>query len=163
MLKIGKNELIFTNDEKGKPIPYKVISDSWKKSYREKKEIPNEAKGLRIPQYGALNAIRAHWTTGNEIATVVMPTGTGKTETMFSTIVSESIEKTLIVVPSNMLRKQIYDKATHLGILRKLNMLDDEALMPNTSILASTPKNMEDLTQIVSEANIIVTSMTLWC
>ncbi|MGM0111326.1 hypothetical protein IGI52_001644 [Enterococcus sp. DIV0187] len=160
-MKIGKNELIFTNDEKGKPIPYKVISDSWKKSYREKKEIPNEAKGLRIPQYGALNAIRAHWTTGNEIATVVMPTGTGKTETMFSTIVSESIEKTLIVVPSNMLRKQIYDKATHLGILRKLNMLDDEALMPNTSILASTPKNMEDLTQIVSEANIIVTSMTL--
>jgi len=37
--------------------------------------------GLRRPQLGALHAIHAHWSTSNDVATVVMPTGTGKTET----------------------------------------------------------------------------------
>lgn len=161
MLAIGKNEFVFTQNEKGDPFTCKQVVNTWKKNYREKREIPNESKGLRIPQYGALNAIRAHWTTGSELATIVMPTGTGKTETMFSTIVSESIEKTLIVVPSNMLRKQIFEKAIHLGILPDLGMLSSDAIMPNTAILTTTPNNLDDLKRIVSEANIIVTSMTL--
>ena len=37
--------------------------------------------GFRSPQIGALHALQAHWTVSDKIATVVMPTGTGKTET----------------------------------------------------------------------------------
>jgi hypothetical protein len=43
------------------------------------------ASGLRIPQAGALHAVLAHWSTGTtEPATIVLPTGTGKTETMLA-------------------------------------------------------------------------------
>ena len=44
--------------------------------------------GLRRPQLGALHAIHAHWSTKSDVATVVMPTGTGKTETMLATMIS---------------------------------------------------------------------------
>ena len=44
--------------------------------------------GLRRPQLGALHAIHAHWSTKSDVATVVMPTGTGKTETMLAAMIS---------------------------------------------------------------------------
>ena len=42
--------------------------------------------GLRTPQIGALHAISAHFAVGTEFdaATVVLPAGTGKTETMLA-------------------------------------------------------------------------------
>ena len=50
--------------------------------------------------------IKVRWTVSNESSTIAMPTGTGKTETMIATVVSERIDRTLIIVPSNLLRKQ---------------------------------------------------------
>ena len=49
------------------------------------KEIPCDKKTY----------IKSHFTVCNDAVTVVMPTGTGKTETMLAYIVSEKIEKTL--------------------------------------------------------------------
>ena len=61
--------------------------------------------GLRVPQAGALHAVLAQWSTGSsEPATVVLPTGTGKTETMVSLFASERPERLLVVVPSDRLR-----------------------------------------------------------
>ena len=57
--------------------------------------MANLEKKLRKPQIGALYAIKSHFTVSNDEATIVMPTGTGKTETMLSYIVSEKIEKVL--------------------------------------------------------------------
>ena len=57
-------------------------------------------KKLRKPQLGALYALKSHFTVSNNEATVVMPTGTGKTETMLSYIVSEKLEQVLIILPS---------------------------------------------------------------
>lgn len=60
----------------------KAALDSWREAFRFTLEDPDSrAIGLREPQVGALHAIHAHWSTSNEAATVVMPTGTGKTET----------------------------------------------------------------------------------
>jgi type I site-specific restriction endonuclease len=55
--------------------------------------------GLRPPQIGALHATLAHWTVSDEVATVVMPTGTGKTETMLALLASQRLERLLVVVP----------------------------------------------------------------
>ena len=45
--------------------------------------------GLRRPQLGALHAVHAHWAISEAPATIVMPTGTGKTEVMLSVLVTE--------------------------------------------------------------------------
>lgn len=85
--------------------------------------------GLRIPQAGALHAVLAHWSTGTtEPATVVLPTGTGKTETMLALVASERIERVLIVVPSDNLRTQIADVFETYGILPDAGVLD--AVLP---------------------------------
>jgi hypothetical protein len=56
--------------------------------------------GLRRPQLGALHAIHAHWSTSKEVATVVMPTGTGKTETMLATLISARCTRVPSTTPS---------------------------------------------------------------
>ena len=45
--------------------------------------------GLRSPQLGAVHSVMGYWTTKSTVpATVVMPTGTGKTETMLALLVA---------------------------------------------------------------------------
>lgn len=60
-----------------------TILKSWEDaiSYSSRNEI-----GLRPAQLGALFSIKAHWTVSQGPATIVMPTGTGKTETMIATV-----------------------------------------------------------------------------
>ncbi len=77
-----------------------TIISSWKNAVSFYVQDGN-SPGFRPAQLGALFSIKSHWIVSNEPATVVMPTGTGKTETMIATVVSEMIGRTLIVVPSN--------------------------------------------------------------
>jgi hypothetical protein len=72
-------------------------------------------EGLREPQVGAYHAINAHWATTNEPATVVMPTGTGKTETMIAVFVSSCCERLMVVVPTDALRTQLATKFLTFG------------------------------------------------
>ena len=74
---------------------------------------------LRTPQIGALHAISAHFAVGTEFdaATIVLPTGTGKTETMLATQVYRRLPRTLVLVPSDTLRTQISGKFATLGVL----------------------------------------------
>lgn len=86
-------------DENGKEYSRSEVITSWRKYYKELISRNDGEIGLRLPQFGALSAIRAHWATSGAPATVVLPTGTGKSETMFATIVSEQVGSTLIIVP----------------------------------------------------------------
>lgn len=52
----------------------------------------------------------AHWAVSDRAATVVMPTGTSKTETMLSVLVAAVCRKVLVVVPSDALRAQLAEK-----------------------------------------------------
>ncbi|WP_047980945.1 DEAD/DEAH box helicase [Ornithinibacillus contaminans] len=160
-INIKKNVFIYNVDKSGGLVKPIDVSKTWMNGYHEKRSGVDGEGGLRFPQYGALNAIRAHWTISNEAATIVMPTGTGKTETMFATILSERLKTTLIIVPSDLLRKQIYENVQHFGIFPKLGMVDSSALMPNTTILASIPSNIEELKELVENSNIIVSTMSL--
>ena len=47
-----------------------------------------------------------------------MPTGTGKTETMLSILVSMNCEKLLVIVPTDALRTQLAEKFLTLGVLK---------------------------------------------
>ncbi|MDZ5000653.1 DEAD/DEAH box helicase, partial [Clostridium perfringens] len=147
---------------KDKIMDCKLVKKSWTESFTYKQANESKGlKGLRIPQLGALFAIKAHWSTSGESATIVMPTGTGKTETMISAIISERCDKTLIIVPSNLLRKQIAEKCISLGILKEVDVIKSKAINPVVSMLSTTPSSAEELRNIVNKSNIIVTTMSL--
>lgn len=159
--KIGReNKLSRYVDAEGKAFSREEIINSWKCSYRERVSRNRGENGLRIPQFGALSAIRAHWATSNAPATIVLPTGTGKSETMYATIISERIPSTLIIVPSNLLRDQIFEGASHFGILSKLDMVSNEVIYPTTLLYKSKVEDKDEITMIdaIEEANVIVST-----
>src|SRR5699024_3333631 len=100
----GKNYLQCYENEKGQIYSCERIRKSWdnKVNYVIENSSKN-IKGLRKAQLGAVFAIRAHWIVSKEAATVVMPTGTGKTETMMTTIVAEQCKRVFILVPTDLL------------------------------------------------------------
>src|SRR6185436_16892177 len=72
---------------------------SWCDAFQYKREdINNKVLGLRPPQLGAIHAVQGHWTAEAIPATVVLPTGVGKTETMLSLLIVEQLERLLVVV-----------------------------------------------------------------
>ncbi|MFZ4846742.1 DEAD/DEAH box helicase [Enterococcus casseliflavus] len=159
------NKVVYSVDSNGKAIDKETIINSWKECYNEKISREEGERGLREPQFGALSAIRAHWiTSDNPVpATLVLPTGTGKTETIFTTIISERVRMTLIVVPSNLLRKQIFDGATHFGILPELGMVLKNAIYPNC-IMYKSRINEDKEDQFLEEldnTNIIISTPTM--
>ncbi|MBA3925549.1 DEAD/DEAH box helicase [Listeria rustica] len=159
--KIGNgNKMSMCADESGILFSKEQILESWKKGYQEKVSRSKEEIGLRLPQFGALSAIRAHWATSIAPATIVLPTGTGKSETMYTTIISERICSTLIIVPSNLLREQIFEGTSRFGILSKLGMISDEVIFPTTLLYKAKvgDKDEEILSDAFDKANIIVST-----
>ncbi|HAT1994249.1 TPA: DEAD/DEAH box helicase family protein [Legionella pneumophila] len=120
--------------------------------------IAENKECLRQPQISALFAILAHCTshkTGD--ATVVMPTGTGKTETMLASICSLPVGRALIIVPTVSLRHQTFKKFLCLGYLRKLHAIQTETLNPITALLDGRVSTQEEL-DLALTANVIVTT-----
>ena len=84
------------------------VLESWVDAFAFREEnVKAGTLGLREPQMGALHAILAHWSVRDDVATVVMPTGTGKTDTMLATYAHQRMSKLLVVVPTDPLRSQI--------------------------------------------------------
>ena len=84
--------------------------------------------GLRSPQIGAVHAILGYWTTDPaQPATVVMPTGTGKTETMLALFAERRFERLLVVVPSDALRGQLAGKFETFGVLQDFGVVNPKA------------------------------------
>lgn len=87
--------------------------------------------GFRKPQRAAAFAIFSHLDSEPEVpATVVMPTGTGKTDTIFAIIIAGRFQRTLMIVPSDSLRTQIGDRLVSLRRLRTINAISDDVLSP---------------------------------
>lgn len=157
---IGKNKVVQMQSIPSMEVAeVDVVISSWKNSFLFNGE--DDSSGLRPAQLGALFAIKSHWIVSDEPATVVMPTGTGKTETMIATVVSEVIGRTFIIVPSNLLRKQTVEKFMTFGILQNIGVIKDNAIKPTVTMLRTTPKQLSDLQEILDKSNIIVTTMSL--
>lgn len=128
---------------------HKAVRDSWADQFRYRSEVRDAASavtriGLRPPQIGALHAIATHWSLYNLPATIVMPTGTGKTETMLATMVSQVAGRVLVVVPTRALRAQTVDKFLTLGLLRELGAIPAEVRNPIVGIVEHRPLQASD-------------------
>lgn len=140
------------------------IADDWQGAFRYRAERSNSDgeilnKGLRPPQLGALFAIGAHWSLHRRPATVVMPTGTGKTETMLATMVALASGPTLIVVPSQTLRHQTAEKFASLGLLPDLDLVSNACPLPIVGIVTRRPRTQEDLA-IFDECNVVISTVS---
>ncbi|NUP12328.1 MAG: DEAD/DEAH box helicase family protein [Polyangiaceae bacterium] len=135
----------------------RMTRDAWTQSF----EIAplhkrGRVKTLRPPQYGALCAIQAHWSLSNDIATVVMPTGTGKTETILAAFAGMATGATLVVVPSTALKGQTIAKFANLGLLRELGVVHPAVPNPVVGILNHRPRVAADL-DFIDRCDVVIT------
>lgn len=138
---------------------------SWRDqfAFREEEALADGvmSPGLRGPQIGALHAVLAHWKVSEDPATVVMPTGTGKTETMLALLVAQRIPRLLVVVPSDALRGQIGHKFLTLGWLKEFRIVGEGAHLPVVGMLKESPRSREDADRILMQCNVVVTTMAI--
>ena len=143
----------------------KAVQAAWEGKFELREErVASDAitsAGLRSPQVGAVHASLAHWSVSNNPGTIVMPTGTGKTETMIALATAVVAPRLLIVVPNDALRTQISDKFLSLGILPTCGCLPEFIERPVVATLTRRPKSVEELDQIFHAANVVVTTMNV--
>ncbi len=142
------------------------VLDSWRDQFAFREGSPAtesdpEVPGLRRPQVGALHAALAHATSSTEPATIVMPTGTGKTETMLAIFAHERIPRLMVVVPTDALRDQIADKAETMGVLQDQLCLTSSIKYPTVLRLEHIPKGVAEVETLFSLANVVVTTMSI--
>lgn len=141
-------------------LSYEEIHKSWCISnflFREE-NIANSIEGLRPPQIGGIfAALGFEKSDDNSAATLVMPTGTGKTETILSIVVAGHFKKTLVVVPSDPLREQTRDKFVQLGLLRQLGLVTEQVANPVVATIKHGVDNDDDLQKLL-QSNVIVAS-----
>ena len=143
------------------------ILNSWKSTFTFKEEDQlHNIIGLRNPQIGAIHSILGHLTNANEIGIVVLPTGTGKTETMLSVLVASRCNKLLVTVPSDSLRTQLAGKFYDFGWLKKKDIkeksiLHESANFPIVGILNTGFNNVSELENLFNKCNVVISTMDL--
>lgn len=115
--------------------------------------------GFRPPQIGALHALEAHWTVSDQVATVVMPTGTGKTDTMIAAALTSSAERLLVIVPSDVLRTQIASAFQKLGMLKGSRVVPAETENPIVALIRGRLETADQVDAVFDQANVVVTTM----
>jgi len=142
------------------PLTPEIVRESWRDSLSFKLGDRDKGlEGLRLPQLGAVHAVLGYWTTDPaQPATVVMPTGTGKTETMIALLASERPERLLVVVPSDVLRNQTAHKFESFGVLQEAGVIFPQALRPIVGQLKHAFSSSELACQFAVRCNVLVTT-----
>jgi len=141
-----------------------AIFEQWTDTLRFRAEVRDRGgnvtrRGLRPPQLGGLHAIGAHWTQPLQPATIIMPTGTGKTETMLAALLAYVRGPLLVIVPSQSLREQIADKFLRLGLLQALGLIPEGTPLPLVGVVTKRPKSLADLAMF-DHCNVVVSTMS---
>ena len=120
--------------------------------------IGHDDKALRQPQISALFSLLSQFSGHKkEDVTIVMPTGTGKTETMIAAICGFPVRRPLIVVPWVSLRDQTANKLRTLGILRELCAIKRSTQNPVVSVLEGGIRTEEEY-ELITIANIVIST-----
>ncbi|HFX6346527.1 TPA: DEAD/DEAH box helicase family protein [Acinetobacter nosocomialis] len=149
-IKIGKSTItkLLLNDNELSPD---LVFESWLKSnffFIEENQALG-INGLRPPQLGGIFAALGYERSDEKnAATIVMPTGTGKTETILSIVVAGKFKKTLVIVPSDALREQTKNKFVELGLLRNLGLIRSDTFNPVVSTIKHGITDKEELDKI---------------
>lgn len=121
---------------------------------------PGEAvtPGFRVPQIGAVHSVLGYWTTEQtRDATVVLPTGTGKTDTMVALFAAVRPERLLVLVPSDALRTQIAEKFERYGILESIGALGEGPLVyPVVGRLSGGLSSESDARRFAQACNVVI-------
>ncbi|MBL0644909.1 DEAD/DEAH box helicase family protein [Aeromonas veronii] len=134
------------------------VLTSWENNSFNFIEEHDDVLGLRPPQIGGIfSALGFTKSEERHAATIVMPTGTGKTETILSIVIAGKFRKTLVIVPSDALREQIRNKFLQLELLRKFKLINDETHNPIVATIKHGVKNKNELDTLL-QANVIVAS-----
>ncbi|PAA96780.1 DEAD/DEAH box helicase [Serratia fonticola] len=140
------------------------INELWRHQFQFKEEDSERGfSGLRKPQLGALHAIAGYFATDLQVepATVVLPTGTGKTETMLATMVYQRCGKILLIVPSDSLRTQISKKFIDLGYLPELTVVPTDIALPNVAIIKKGIQSTEEAELLASACNVLIATTSV--
>jgi len=140
------------------------VSASWVHAFSYLEEDSDAGGvGLRKPQIGAVHAVHSHWSISREVGTVVMPTGTGKTEVMLSVLVSRPSERLLVIVPTDALRTQLAGKFLSLGVLKAPGsaLVAASALFPVVGMLTHIPTSIADVDEFFEKCQVIVTTSAI--
>lgn len=131
---------------------------SWEGTFSFVEDNPEAGRpGLRIPQLGAIHAVVGHWTTAStDPATVVMPTGTGKTEAMLGLLIFTRPTHLLVLVPSDALRDQIALKFETLGVLRNVGVVKGAVLRPVVGRIHHGFTSASSAVEFASACNVVV-------
>tara|TARA_R110002051_G_scaffold74446_2_gene135488 strand:+ start:1058 stop:4360 length:3303 start_codon:yes stop_codon:yes gene_type:complete len=138
----------------------------WSDKFELRQEVRDEqgaivSPGLRTPQVGALHAALSHWTVSNKPATIIMPTGTGKTTAMMAIMTAAGVHRLMVVAPTDALRTQIADNFAGLEDLKLGQCLPHYAPLPIVARLNKIPMDLEEVDDIFLRANVIVTTMNV--
>ncbi len=118
-------------------------------------------QGLRSPQIGAVYASLAHWKVTGDVGTVVMPTGTGKTETMLALLAKERPACLLVIVPTAALRDQIAHKFQTFGVLQQFGVIGKDAILPIVGKVEHQFTSANDATIFLKSCNVVVATMAV--
>lgn len=159
--KLAAGELLHDSESEGhcaEPrTPQEVIESLAGRVTLVEQPTPDDP-GLRPPQIGALHSLIAQRTLGHgEPSTVVLPTGTGKTDTMIASFCLEPV-RTLVVVPSDSLRAQISEQFATLGKLPTAGVLADGVLAPVVGVVKRRFGTVDEVDEFVDACNVIVTT-----
>lgn len=112
-------------------------------------------EALRPAQVGALYALLSHWSLTTDAATIVLPTGTGKTEAMLVASLVDRAVRTLVIVPTLELKDQIASKFATWGMLRQLGVIPEASLNPKVLILKHIIADNDDIA-LIKEADVVI-------
>lgn len=148
----------FVNDE----YTPDEVTRSWRGrfTYLEKDDVTG-APGLRKPQSAAIHAFQSRIGSLKDRANIVMPTGTGKTETMLGITIAAQCRKVLVTVPADALREQIFNKFLTLGCLHEFEIVTADCKYPYVALVDSGMTDINDWRSIIEKTNVIVTTMSL--
>lgn len=159
--KIQKSKVIYEDCGHG-VASVDAVYKSWCNTQFLFKEDRETANGLREPQLGAIHAILGYLMSDlRNAATIVMPTGTGKTDVMISAVIAGRFEKTLVIVPSDALREQVAREFAKLELQRNLELITSTTLNPRVAIVKHGIKENDELDQILNANVIIATPQVL--
>ena len=113
----------------------RVALSSWEDKFKFVRETRHpdltiKTPGLRSPQIGAIHKALGHWEMSLDVATIVMPTGTGKTDSMVALMALKQPSCLLVVVPTDALRTQLANKFLEFGVLVNSGLLPTDVSFP---------------------------------
>jgi superfamily II DNA or RNA helicase len=117
--------------------------------------------GLRTPQIGAVHAALGHWGYSSEPSTIVLPTGTGKTDCMISLAALRGMNCALVVVPTDALRKQISEAFMSYGVLVRNGNLPPGLPYPVVGVLRTSFEDESQIKVFCNACNVLVSTVTL--